>query len=109
MVSLLTCVACALDAAPGSCSRARCARDPSLSSRLASIRRLTRQTSRRCFATSPGSPMRTGRPSSAARSEEHTSELQSLAYLVCRLLLEKKNRDFDSPDMQLLHHNAAFN
>src|SRR5205823_10194939 len=25
------------------------------------------------------------------RSEEHTSELQSLAYLVCRLLLEKKN------------------
>src|SRR5205823_13051051 len=28
--------------------------------------------------------------SSAFRSEEHTSELQSLAYLVCRLLLEKK-------------------
>src|SRR2546425_3873948 len=28
--------------------------------------------------------------SRAARSEEHTSELQSLAYLVCRLLLEKK-------------------
>src|SRR5205823_14323591 len=27
----------------------------------------------------------------ASRSEEHTSELQSLAYLVCRLLLEKKN------------------
>src|SRR2546425_9473443 len=26
----------------------------------------------------------------AGRSEEHTSELQSLAYLVCRLLLEKK-------------------
>src|SRR2546425_5919487 len=26
----------------------------------------------------------------AERSEEHTSELQSLAYLVCRLLLEKK-------------------
>src|ERR1041384_5318169 len=26
------------------------------------------------------------------RSEEHTSELQSLAYLVCRLLLEKKAR-----------------
>src|SRR2546425_8516974 len=26
----------------------------------------------------------------AVRSEEHTSELQSLAYLVCRLLLEKK-------------------
>src|SRR5687767_15590614 len=28
----------------------------------------------------------------SCRSEEHTSELQSLAYLVCRLLLEKKNR-----------------
>src|SRR5205823_11519302 len=36
-----------------------------------------------------------GHPSALAprlsRSEEHTSELQSLAYLVCRLLLEKKN------------------
>src|SRR5687767_15641310 len=41
----------------------------------------------------------TGRAASAARarscgrrSEEHTSELQSLAYLVCRLLLEKKKK-----------------
>src|SRR3712207_8924193 len=30
------------------------------------------------------------RPSSPMRSEEHTSELQSRQYLVCRLLLEKK-------------------
>src|SRR3989441_8254374 len=30
----------------------------------------------------------------AARSEEHTSELQSLAYLVCRLLLEKKKKSY---------------
>src|SRR2546429_5000946 len=30
-------------------------------------------------------------PSSGARSEEHTSELQSRLHLVCRLLLEKKN------------------
>src|SRR2546425_9478212 len=29
------------------------------------------------------------------RSEEHTSELQSLAYLVCRLLLEKKKKKHD--------------
>src|SRR2546425_6084596 len=29
---------------------------------------------------------------SGRRSEEHTSELQSLAYLVCRLLLEKKKK-----------------
>src|SRR2546425_8230711 len=33
----------------------------------------------------PGTPL-------AGRSEEHTSELQSLAYLVCRLLLEKKKK-----------------
>src|SRR2546425_6750689 len=31
-------------------------------------------------------------PPRGARSEEHTSELQSLAYLVCRLLLEKKKK-----------------
>src|SRR5687767_15756169 len=35
-----------------------------------------------------------------ARSEEHTSELQSLAYLVCRLLLEKKNNN----QLHLLTH-----
>src|SRR2546425_7143085 len=34
----------------------------------------------------------------ASRSEEHTSELQSLAYLVCRLLLEKKKK------YNVLHH-----
>src|SRR5258707_11593655 len=32
-----------------------------------------------------------GHESEASRSEEHTSELQSRQYLVCRLLLEKKN------------------
>src|SRR5205823_14862802 len=32
------------------------------------------------------------RVAAPARSEEHTSELQSLAYLVCRLLLEKKKK-----------------
>src|SRR3989441_9645126 len=31
------------------------------------------------------------------RSEEHTSELQSLAYLVCRLLLEKKKQNQTHP------------
>src|SRR2546425_2021267 len=31
------------------------------------------------------------------RSEEHTSELQSLAYLVCRLLLEKKKKSIIAP------------
>src|SRR5205823_11060794 len=45
-----------------------------------------------------GTPRTISSPSASAstecspsRSEEHTSELQSLAYLVCRLLLEKKN------------------
>src|SRR2546425_9529715 len=35
-----------------------------------------------------------------ARSEEHTSELQSLAYLVCRLLLEKKKT-------RITHHASS--
>src|SRR2546425_1907788 len=37
-----------------------------------------------------GGHVRRGQPLDGGRSEEHTSELQSLAYLVCRLLLEKK-------------------
>src|SRR6478609_9804099 len=36
---------------------------------------------------------RGARSLAAHRSEEHTSALQSLAYLVCRLLLEKKNKN----------------
>src|SRR2546425_9138542 len=49
-----------------------------------------------CPAGTPASPPPPGRctrphPPARCRSEEHTSELQSLAYLVCRLLLEKKN------------------
>src|SRR2546423_7399090 len=39
-----------------------------------------------------GSPPRGRGMAVDARSEEHTSELQSLAYLVCRLLLEKKKQ-----------------
>src|SRR5205823_7789458 len=35
------------------------------------------------------------------RSEEHTSELQSLAYLVCRLLLEKKKERQQAAHKQL--------
>src|SRR3712207_7299944 len=38
--------------------------------------------------------------SRARRSEEHTSELQSRQYLVCRLLLEKKNQKINT-----LKHN----
>src|SRR2546425_5294630 len=39
-----------------------------------------------------GTPDGSGGCRSTSRSEEHTSELQSLAYLVCRLLLEKKKK-----------------
>src|SRR2546425_8321828 len=38
----------------------------------------------------------------APRSEEHTSELQSLAYLVCRLLLEKKKQTSTTEPMPSL-------
>src|SRR2546426_3337158 len=39
-----------------------------------------------------GARLRNGRASRPARSEEHTSELQSPCNLVCRLLLEKKKK-----------------
>src|SRR2546423_4366382 len=48
----------------------------------------------RNFVKRENPPGRAVRPGKAgqSRSEEHTSELQSLAYLVCRLLLEKKKQ-----------------
>src|ERR1019366_10297945 len=39
----------------------------------------------------------------ANRSEEHTSELQSLTNLVCRLLLEKKNTNITTPASHKFH------
>src|SRR5438093_7570477 len=54
-----------------------------------------------------------GRPGycfSGTRSEEHTSELQSLTNLVCRLLLEKKkNNDVIFKKMHLEQHTATYN
>src|SRR3712207_7671562 len=44
-----------------------------------------------------GSIAQAGNP--PLRSEEHTSELQSRQYVVCRLLLEKKALDFDGLDV----------
>src|SRR5687767_15770889 len=53
----------------------------------------------------------------ASRSEEHTSELQSLAYLVCRLLLEKKKTYISKSsvyglisanDAKVLHDTIAY-
>src|SRR2546430_13607960 len=46
-----------------------------------------RTSGRRATRRSP-----TATPCSSARSEEHTSELQSQSNLVCRLLLEKKKK-----------------
>src|SRR3989441_8081259 len=42
---------------------------------------------------------------SKKRSEEHTSELQSLAYLVCRLLLEKKKKSILMDEAK--HHRST--
>src|SRR5947199_873036 len=39
----------------------------------------------------------------ASRSEEHTSELQSLRHLVCRLLLEKKKTNISPTQRNALH------
>src|SRR2546425_6939783 len=47
---------------------------------------------RRVRTTAPIVAADVGAASARLRSEEHTSELQSLAYLVCRLLLEKTKR-----------------
>src|SRR2546425_5496799 len=44
--------------------------------------------------------VRDGGGAPRGRSEEHTSELQSLAYLVCRLLLEKKKNRLLNPNNQ---------
>src|SRR5438445_1799574 len=41
----------------------------------------------------------------AARSEEHTSELQSRQYLVCRLLLEKKKKKKKKINKTKIHNN----
>src|SRR3989441_8571662 len=54
----------------------------------------------RCGLAGEGVRFRTA--SDTERSEEHTSELQSLAYLVCRLLLEKKKKQ---KDKQIIIYN----
>src|SRR3712207_7632406 len=48
----------------------------------------------------PPCPRRSRRCPSGRRSEEHTSELQSRQYLVCRLLLEKKKKNIGSSQPQ---------
>src|SRR2546429_4987215 len=77
------------------------------------FRSLNRNSICSCCRMAPDSSLAAGRGSSRiTRSEEHTSELQSRLHLVCRLLLEKKNRDRYStrftadPSAALLHVQA---
>src|SRR5687767_15399935 len=61
--------------------------------------RFVRRFVRPCSRTSSGESRCSLSPfftSMLTRSEEHTSELQSLAYLVCRLLLEKKKNNIET-------------
>src|SRR5687767_15300633 len=57
---------------------------------------LFRSKIRWSFCTSTRAASSTSASCTPTRSEEHTSELQSLAYLVCRLLLEKKKNQRES-------------
>src|SRR3712207_8197505 len=63
-------------------------------------RRPTRSRRRRLLSVTylPSSPRR------VVRSEEHTSELQSRQYLVCRLLLEKKKKY----TINMVDHNNTY-
>src|SRR5215217_6572271 len=66
-------------------------------STASSVKRGASTTSTNCSRSAAASSRSTGRlkqmtPPNADRSEEHTSELQSRQYLVCRLLLEKKKK-----------------
>src|SRR2546426_6759470 len=51
--------------------------------------------------------LQTGLRDAGARSEEHTSELQSPCNLVCRLLLEKKKKSIDNTDTSLSHVHSC--
>src|SRR5258707_11555223 len=55
-------------------------------------RRIARRDPDRLEGPAPRRACRRGDPPDGSRSEEHTSELQSRQYLVCRLLLEKKKK-----------------
>src|SRR3712207_7399145 len=72
---------------------------------------------RTCQYLQPGSPMSSlptrshlwAAGSSIIRSEEHTSELQSRQYLVCRLLLEKKKKTKNTHNMHLKMKHTIYN
>src|SRR5438046_7489581 len=59
---------------------------------------------RRCAELAGGSVHPRGRIQNQLRSEEHTSELQSLTNLVCRLLLEKKKKTIKQVKHNIITH-----
>src|SRR2546425_7117908 len=68
----------------------------------------TGRTAPCCTTCRSRSRQERGSASRARRSEEHTSELQSLAYLVCRLLLEKKkNRHRDRLTQTFIQYRST--
>src|SRR2546422_10441123 len=67
-------------------------RDADLGEDRAERRRAPRSDPAAGRAAGPQGEPRPARPRHGARSEEHTSELQSRLHLVCRLLLEKKKK-----------------
>src|SRR5438105_10033532 len=80
---------------------------------------LFRSPPRACLSPRLWSPRTTSRPASrtrsptcaapsySARSEEHTSELQSRVDLVCRLLLEKKKKKIHQQSTEERYNNVA--
>src|SRR5690348_17717719 len=90
---------------PGGCgSRIQQADDVARYSRLSAIRfavclpakRSTRCSARSIPLVTPPAVTRSPSSTTRSRSEEHTSELQSPVHLVCRLLLEKKKRQYST-------------
>src|SRR5699024_11343971 len=80
-------------------------RTPSMNSSLA-LRRYP-SGPRISFVSSQNARLRLFKRTSSGRSEEHTSELQSRFDLVCRLLLEKKNKKAVDGKREHVRHQDA--
>src|SRR5687767_15404739 len=80
-----------------SAAHRRSARDGSSNTRIFWRKTGERSPEERMKWPSSKAPAARNSARTSSRSEEHTSELQSLAYLVCRLLLEKKKKIHKPP------------
>src|SRR3712207_7715661 len=76
-----------------------CAKPPGSTTRSASGRALSA-----CHTMIGSAPNSRKESRASSRSEEHTSELQSRQYLVCRLLLEKKKRQYSRNNQQYMQN-----